>query len=705
VASKLITFWMDLPLRAKGIVVVSIPLAALLAAAASFYVIQRVDHETDPMVQRTTEVLDRLRDCSARFVDAESAASACMLAPRPQQVARLTAAQRALRADLARLEYLLRGDPNELRRLRRVQQLYEDAAAVWVPLCKSATLPRSDSLVRSQATAQAMPAELRAMGDDSRRLLVARAARETRIRSQALLFGLFDTLFGLGTGTFALLLFTSGIVRGVKRLQYNANSLEQGLPMLPWLGHRDDLGALADSLARTATSLRQSEHERERFFTLSIDMLCIASLDGRFIRVNPACTRTLGHSQDELIGKSMLDFIYPEDRETTARQLTELTRGNPIAYFENRFRCADGSYKWLAWSSAPFLAEGRVYAVARDRSKRKLAQEALLESNARLVSVLENTTDAFFAVDRHWCLIRINQQAERLWDCRRQDLLGRNLWEVFPETLGGPFFQMYDEAMRSGTPAHREEFSPPLRRWLEVHAYPSPEGLSVYFRDITERRRASEELKRALQEKEVLLREIHHRVKNNLQVICSLLRLQAGSLQDETVSQVLRECRERVLAMAMLHDQLHRGKDLSNIDLGEYLRNLAASLFCSYGVNSTQIDLGMEVEDITVAIDTAIPCGLIVQELLSNSLRHAFPNGNKGRIWVALRATSGQIELTVSDDGTGFPQTAPPAISRSLGLRLVDLLSEQIEASVERYCAAGTHYRLRFQQKILKESK
>jgi two-component sensor histidine kinase len=200
-----------------------------------------------------------------------------------------------------------------------------------------------------------------------------------------------------------------------------------------------------------------------------------------------------------------------------------------------------------------------------------------------------------------------------------------------------------------------------------------------------------------LQEKEVLLREVHHRVKNNLQVICSMLRLQERNIRDDTLLQVLRDCRARVHAMAMLHDQLHRAKDFSNINLGEYIRNLAASLFSSYGVNSADVSLRLDIEDIPVAVDTAIPCGLIVNELVSNSLRHAFPEGRTGHVSLDLHARPGGcIELAISDDGRGFPESANPTDTRSLGLWLVDLLAGQIGASVERSSIGGAQYRLVF---------
>ena len=439
------------------------------------------------------------------------------------------------------------------------------------------------------------------------------------------------------------------------------------------------------------------------FFALSVDLFCITTLDGHFRRVNPAFITAMGHPEPDLLATNILDLLHPEDRPAAAAAIAGLTRGDRVTGLESRFRSACGSYKWLAWSSTPFPANGLAYTVAHDLTRRKLDEEALRQAEARCVCALESTTDAFFAVDRQWRLVRVNRQAERLWQRHREDVLGRDLWELFPEAVGGAFYRMYEQVMRTRAPAHLEEFYPyaPYNRWLEVHAYATPEGLAVYFRDVTGRHHADEKITRTLQEKEVLLREVHHRVKNNLQVICSMLRLQERNLHDETLLQVLKECRERVLAMAMLHDQLHRAKDFSKIDLGEYIRNLAASLFCSYGVNSADIELRLDIEDIPVAIDTAIPCGLLINELVSNSLRHAFPEGRKGRVSLGLHALpGGSVELTIADDGRGFPDSGHATQTRSLGLWLVDLLADQIGAAVERSNGAGARYRLVFQETV-----
>jgi len=443
---------------------------------------------------------------------------------------------------------------------------------------------------------------------------------------------------------------------------------------------------------------KRAAPQSDPFFAMSTEMLATTTLDGRFTRVNPAFTSVLGHGQADLLSMNILDLLHPDDRAAAQLAVVDLSRGRAIANMQCRFRRAAGSYKCVEWSCAPLPTQGLAYTVLRDHAR--LKPENAAQPDALCVCAIENTTDAFFAVDPDWRLIRMNQQAERLWMRDRDQILGRNLWETLPEAASGSLRQLYEQVMRSGMAAHVEEISPhpPHGRWFEVHAYPQSGGLSVYLRDVTDRHQANERIKRALQEKEVLLREVHHRVKNNLQIICSMLRLQARNLHDETLLQALRDCRERVQAMAMLHDQLHRAKDFSNLNLGEYIRNLASSLFCSYGVNSADVELRMDIEDIAVSIDTAIPCGLIVNELVSNSLRHAFPGGRKGCVSLGLHARSGgRAELTVADNGRGFFKETNGHQARSLGLRLVDLLAEQIDAALTFSGAPGAVYRLVFQ--------
>jgi two-component sensor histidine kinase/CheY-like chemotaxis protein len=212
-------------------------------------------------------------------------------------------------------------------------------------------------------------------------------------------------------------------------------------------------------------------------------------------------------------------------------------------------------------------------------------------------------------------------------------------------------------------------------------------------------RKASEYLIRgALKEKEVLLKEVHHRVKNNLQVISSLLKLQSQQIKDEETLEMFNDSRNRVRSMALIHEKLYRSKDLASIDLNGYIQDLIGGLFQSYGVRSKNIILKKDVERIALGVETAIPCGLIINELISNALKHAFPGDRKGEINITLqRLDDDKIKLTVSDNGIGIPEKIDMGNIESLGLRLVRILSEdQLKGKLNLDRTNGTLFQIEF---------
>lgn len=215
--------------------------------------------------------------------------------------------------------------------------------------------------------------------------------------------------------------------------------------------------------------------------------------------------------------------------------------------------------------------------------------------------------------------------------------------------------------------------------------------------DIAKRERAEEDLKAALQEKEVLLKEIHHRVKNNLQVISSLLSLQSEYAKDVQTLTMFKECQLRVRSMALIHDQLYHAKDLARVDFAEYAQNLTAYLLRSFGVYSDRIDLKITIGHVLLDVETAIPCGLILNELVSNCLKHAFPADQAGEIHIRLQATpEGQFTLMVRDNGVGFPPALDFRETESLGLQLVNTLASQLGGTLELERNGGTTFSLTF---------
>ncbi len=197
------------------------------------------------------------------------------------------------------------------------------------------------------------------------------------------------------------------------------------------------------------------------------------------------------------------------------------------------------------------------------------------------------------------------------------------------------------------------------------------------------RKQAEEQIKASLQEKEVLLKEIHHRVKNNLQIISSLLNLQAEYLSDKQAIEIFKNSHNRIETMALIHEKLYEAEDMAKINFADYVQELANNLFSAYAFNSNTLTLKLNVDDIFLDIDRAIPCGLIVNELVSNSLKHAFSDGESGETCVELHLINNNIALIVSDNGVGIPEDFSLENTKSLGLQLVDALTNQLEGSIE----------------------
>ena len=209
-------------------------------------------------------------------------------------------------------------------------------------------------------------------------------------------------------------------------------------------------------------------------------------------------------------------------------------------------------------------------------------------------------------------------------------------------------------------------------------------------------RRSAEEAVRHAREKEVLLQEIHHRVKNNLQIITSLLRMQSRAVQDPAFSGALLECQNRVAAMALIHDKLYRARDLARVSFPEYVRDLTNNILTSYTLPASSVRVNLDVDDMSLSLDSAVPCGLILNELISNCLKHAFPLGHSGTVHVGFHAAGDQLCLVVRDDGVGMPAEVDLERTSSLGWRLIRALVQQLGGFVQCHTAGGTVVELRF---------
>ncbi len=231
-----------------------------------------------------------------------------------------------------------------------------------------------------------------------------------------------------------------------------------------------------------------------------------------------------------------------------------------------------------------------------------------------------------------------------------------------------------------------------------VAIIPGTKKSLVSLQDITDRNNAENQLKSSLKDKDMLLREIHHRVKNNLQIISSLLNLQSRYIEDEDALDVFTESQNRVRSMAIIHEKLYKSESMSKIDFGEYISNLTKSLFYNYRVDPSRIILKKKIEKIFFDVDTAIPCGLIINELLTNCLKHAFPDDRRGLIDIKLRNNGDSYVLNISDDGVGFPGDVNFRDTESLGMQLVNNLVKQIDGTIELNSKTGTNFKIEFRE-------
>ena len=447
--------------------------------------------------------------------------------------------------------------------------------------------------------------------------------------------------------------------------------LARGVPKLKEDGSvREWVGTCIDITERKQAEMRVqgSEEALKSLLNATTDPVLLMDRAGIILAANAVVAQRLGRELDDLIGNNLFDLL-PKDL-ARSRQLwiqKVMESGKPV-----RFEDASADDRYFDSSIYPvFDLDGKVARLAvyaKDITEVKRAVRALAESEARFKQLFDSVNDGIVLRDAH---------TFELLDANRRfcEMFGRTFEEMRNLPLGSLSAHESVEERRARLVAYYEQtvkgvpgfFQWEAKRkdgsifWVELNGtmitIGSRQCLLLVVRDITERKEAEEKIRASLREKEVLLKEVHHRVKNNLQIVSSLLQLQTNRTAHPGAVSALKESRARVTSMARIHERLYRSSNLASVDMGEYVKSLVSDLEHSYGAKGSSVRLTVDAGDISLGTVEAIPCGLIINELVSNSLKYAFPDGKGGEVAVQLRrGPKNSVVLTVRDNGIGLPE-------------------------------------------------
>ena len=420
--------------------------------------------------------------------------------------------------------------------------------------------------------------------------------------------------------------------------------------------------------------------------------------------INTQAEKLFGYSRDEILGQPV-EILVPSrmrDRHPEMRSFYFVNpQSRPMGKGRDLYALRkDGTEFPVEIGLNPIQTEEgtKVLSAIVDISERKRME-------TRLRQVVDSTPNAMVMINQQGLIEMVNAQVERVFGYAREELLGEPVEKLVPDRF------------RKNHPDMRKMFftdpqSRPMGKGRDLYAlrkdgteFPveiglnpiqTDEGTKVLSAivDISDRKQKERKIEAALKEKDILLGEIHHRVKNNLQIVHSLLDLQSMRLTDPYVLEMLRDSQNRIRSMALIHQSLYQSKDFAHVHFNTVLESLVPSLIESYQSNQCMVGFEIEAEDVRVPLNQAVPCGLIVNELITNALKHAFVGREQGNIRIVLTNSHGGALLQVSDDGVGIPENIDIQQSETLGLQLVYLLAGQIGSEIQMQKSNPTRFSL-----------
>lgn len=464
---------------------------------------------------------------------------------------------------------------------------------------------------------------------------------------------------------------------------------------------------------KTEEALEASQEQYRDLVEKAGIAILIDDKDGNFQYVNERYAELCGYTQEEFTQLSIHDVVFPDDLNMVMRNHKNRIRGKQApSRYEFRGIKKDGSLIYLEVDAQPLRKKNEIVGTRCyiwNITGRKLAEMALKQSEEKYKTIAENVDVGIYrsTSGTNGRFIEANPSLMKMFGYDdKQELLDTDMSHLYYDPEGRDRFlkkMLRDGFVKNEELLLKKKDGAPFLGSVCAVAVRSDNGKIRCFdgivEDITERKEAEERLKASLLEKEVLLREIHHRVKNNLQIISSLLNLQSRHVEDEPALDMFQESRNRVRSMALVHEKLYRSDDLGKVDFCEYIRSLGRHLFMAYGMNSATVDLEVDVRNVFLDINTSIPCGLIVNELVSNSLKHAFGKKARGKIRVVLQPENNdKFKLIITDNGKGLPEGLDICKTDTLGLQLVSMLVDQLQGTMNIERNNGTSFEVVFKK-------
>ncbi|MDQ3110758.1 MAG: PAS domain S-box protein [Bacteroidota bacterium] len=464
---------------------------------------------------------------------------------------------------------------------------------------------------------------------------------------------------------------------------------------------------------RAEKELRLNEEKYRAIYNQAYIGIALVGTDNdSYIDVNQRLCDMLGFSAEEMRKKTVHELRKPGDLSRLPAGKEFIERGFERIIDEHRYGHKNGSTVIVNVTISLVRSEDLkplyfVY-VYEDLTPKRRAEEQIRIQAAKLNAVFESSSHMIWTIDKNTKLTSFNQnQAD--WIKHHFGITAyvglsmgvgkmistdedNEFWsQKLAQTFAGSSQSFQTATHKDREASWREIFLNPIfdenERVVEV---------SCIANDITDKKMVDEQIRLSLKEKEVLLKEVHHRVKNNLQVISSILNLQSSYVKDKRVLEILLESQNRIKSMAFVHESLYQTKDFSNISFREYVENISRNLVHSYAATDSPPLLNLDLDDIQLNLDTAIPCGLIINELLTNSLKYAFPVGKQGKIDITIREKDGNITINITDNGKGLPKEIDFRNTESLGLQLVVSLVEQINGKIRLDTKKGTKFTIEF---------